>query len=131
MGTKITQNRLYHNIIIISLVSYSEWYSTALLVIIIFNSLSHLQLLDCAGEDDEPLSTTAPIATNKPIITTKSPLPLLDTLLMLYCTLTCVGNHVYLLDCSNHNQLVGTIYICSGQVANNHLTAVAVHDVTV
>ena len=57
-------------IIIISLVSYSEWYSTALLVIIIFNSLSHLQLLDCAGEDDEPLSTTAPIATNKPIITT-------------------------------------------------------------
>ena len=98
MGTKITQNRLYHNIIIISLVSYSEWYSTALLVIIIFNSLSHLQLLDCAGEDDEPLSTTAPIATNKPIITTKSPLPLLDTLLMLYCTLTCVGNHVYLLD---------------------------------
>ena len=60
--------------------------------------LRHLQLLDCAGEDDEPLSTTAPIATNKPIITTKSPLPSLDTLLMLYCTLTCVGNHVYLLD---------------------------------
>ena len=36
----------------------------------VFNSLSHLQLLDCAGGDDEPLSTTAPIATNKPIITT-------------------------------------------------------------
>ena len=36
----------------------------------VFNSLSHLQLLDCAGEDDEPLSTTAPITTNKPIITT-------------------------------------------------------------
>ena len=54
MGTKIS-------IIIIITVS-------GILVIIIFNSLSHLQLLDCAGEDDEPLSTTAPIATNKPII---------------------------------------------------------------
>ena len=37
---------------------------------VVFNSLSHLQLLDCAGEDDEPLSTAAPITTNKPIITT-------------------------------------------------------------
>ena len=97
MGTKITEDQ-YHNIIILTSIILCSGASTALLVIISFNRLSHLQLLDCAGEDDEPLQYYCSYSNKQPIITTNSPLPSVDTLLMLYCTLTCVGNHVYLLD---------------------------------